>query len=155
YNVAIHCAARKTQRRHLLATIDHLPPSTECIFLGNSLIEAGCDPTAFGSAWTQTNAPAIAANLGLGATTPVEQYLILKCALAQPIHPKFLVYGFFDDQLNAPVIGDWADLIGNRALSYYYPKEAAAFYSPHSTLREWQMEAVAHIPMLADRSSLW
>ena len=47
YNILIHFAAKKTQRQHLLATIDKLPPSTECLFLGNSLIEAGCDAGAF------------------------------------------------------------------------------------------------------------
>jgi hypothetical protein len=155
YNMLIHFAAKKTMRQHLLAKIDQLPDSTECVFLGNSLIEAGGDASAFKSAWLETNTPPGTVNLGLGATTPVEHYLILKRALSKPNHLKYVVYGFFDDQLNAPVRGDWEDLIGNRAFSYYFPKDAAAFYTPDSRLGALKMELVAHVPMLAERSSLW
>jgi len=47
YNLMIARAAKKTQRQHLLSAIDSLPPSTDCVFLGNYLIEAGCDAHAF------------------------------------------------------------------------------------------------------------
>jgi len=85
YNVAIAFAATKMQRQHLLSAIEHLPASTDCLFLGNSLMEAGCDPGAFESSWAPTNSSPMAANLGLGATTPVEHYLILKQALSRPV----------------------------------------------------------------------
>jgi len=155
YNILIAIAAKKTQRRHLLTVIDHLPPSTDCLFLGNSLIEAGCNAKAFESAWSQTGSSPMAVNLGLGATTPVEHYLILKRALSQPVHIKYVIYGFFDDQLNAAPTGAWEDLIGNRAFSYYFPRQAAAFYTPGSRLEEWRLELTEHVPMLAERSSLW
>lgn len=155
YNVLIYFAAKKTQRQHLLSVIDHLPPSTECIFLGNSLIEAGCDAAAFQSAWPQSSATPLSVNLGLGATTPVEHYLILKRAFSEPVHIKYVIYGFFDDQLNAPASGNWDDLIGNRAFSYYFPRDAASFYEPNSRLAGYRMELAEHIPMLAERSSLW
>jgi hypothetical protein len=155
YNVLIHFAAKKTMRQHLLAKIDQLPDSIECVFLGNSLIEAGGDADAFKSGWLQTNTPPGTVNLGLGATTPVEHYLILKRALSKPNHLKYVVYGFFDDQLNVSVRGNWEDLLGNRAFSYYFPKDAAAFYTPNSRLGALKMELVAHVPMLAERSSLW
>lgn len=155
YNVLIYFAAKKTQRQHLLSVIDHLPPSTECIFLGNSLIEAGCDAAAFQSAWPQSSATPLSVNLGLGATTPVEHYLILKRAFSQPVHIKYVIYGFFDDQLNSTASGNWDDLIGNRAFSYYFPQDAASFYEPHSRLAGYRMELTEHIPMLAERSSLW
>src|SRR5947209_5564054 len=95
YNVLIAYAAKKTQRQHLLSAIDHLPPSTDCLFLGNSLIEAGCDANAFESGWSRNDSSPFAVNLGLGATTPVEHYLILKRAFAQPVHIKYVIYGFF------------------------------------------------------------
>jgi hypothetical protein len=155
YNLVIARAAKKTQRQHLLAAIEHLPPSTDCLFLGNSLIEAGCDAKAFESAWPRSETSPLAINLGLGATTPVEHYLILKQALSRPVHIKYVIYGFFDDQLNAAPDGAWEDLIGNRAFSYYFPKDAAAFYTPHSRLGEWRLEMTERIPMLAERSSLW
>src|SRR5437870_3571754 len=41
-NVLIHFTSRKSQRQQLLARLDHLPPETELLFLGNSLVEAGC-----------------------------------------------------------------------------------------------------------------
>ena len=155
YNVLIYFVARKTQRQHLLSAIDHLPPATECLFLGNSLIEAGGDTAAFQSAWAGGDASPVTVNLGLGATTPVEHYLILKRAFSQPVHIKYVIYGFFDDQLNAATSGKWEDLIGNRAFSYYFPREAATFYEPHSRLAGYQMELIEHVPMLAERSSLW
>jgi hypothetical protein len=155
YNMLIHFAARKTQRQHLLSVINHLPPSTECLFLGNSLIEAGGDTAAFQSAWAGGDATPMTVNLGLGATTPVEHYLILKRAFGQPVQIKYVIYGFFDDQLNASTSGKWEDLIGNRAFSYYFPQEAAAFYEPHSRLAAYQMELIERVPMLAERSSLW
>ena len=207
-NALIARAARTTLRRQFLATLDHLPPAVNCLFLGNSLVEAGCNPAAFQAAWIETNTnpisnlilhqsqsprstdgwltyplspraragvrgnetpivktaitnpqnhppPFTAVNLGLGATTPVEHYLILKHALEHSPNVKYLIYGFFDDQLNSPVHGDWNDLVGNRAFSYYYPDEAAAFYAPGSRLQAWQMRVIAGIPMFAERSSLW
>lgn len=155
YNVLIALAAKKTQRQHLLSAIDHLPPSTDCLFLGNSLIEAGCDARAFESGWSSPVSHPLAVNLGLGATTPVEHYLILKHALEKPVHIKYVIYGFFDDQLNAAPDGAWEDLIGNRAFSYYFPNEAAAFYTPNSRLGAWRLEMTEQVPMLAERSSLW
>ncbi|HWD92001.1 MAG TPA: SGNH/GDSL hydrolase family protein [Verrucomicrobiae bacterium] len=155
YNIVIAMVAKKTQRRHLLAAIEHLPPATDCIFLGNSLMEAGGDATVFQASWPQTNASPSAVNLALGATTPVEHYLILKQAFRQPVHIKYVIYGFFDDQLNAAPDGKWEDLIGNRAFSYYFPREAAEFYTPHSRIGEWRLEATERIPMVAERSSLW
>src|SRR4051812_15290915 len=120
-NALIARAARTTLRRQFLTTLDTLPPTVNCIFLGNSLIQAGCDPAAFQAAWPDTSLPPTPVNLGLGATTPVEHYLILKHALEHSPNVKYLIYGFFDDQLNSPVHGDYSDLIGNRAFSYYYP----------------------------------
>ncbi len=155
YNVLIAFAAKKTQRRHLLGALDHLPPSTDCLFLGNSLIEAGCNASAFESGWSQSGSAPLAVNLGLGATTPVEHYLILKRALAEPVHIQYVIYGFFDDQLNAAADGAWEDLIGNRAFSYYFPKDAAMFYTPNSRLGEWRLEMTDRVPMLAERSTLW
>jgi hypothetical protein len=154
YNVLIARAAKKTQRQHLLAAIDHLSPSTDCLFIGNSLIEAGCDANAFESAWRTSSSPT-AVNLGLGATTPVEHYLILKHVFSQAVHINYVIYGFFDDQLNAAPDGKWEDLIGNRAFSYYFPQDAAAFYTPNSKLGEWRLEMTEHVPMIAERSSLW
>jgi hypothetical protein len=154
-NVAIHFTSKKSQRQQLLATLDDLPAGTDTLFLGNSLVEAGCDVARFREAWPNPGSPVSPVNVALGATSPVEHYLILKHALEQPVRVKFLIYGFFDDQLNAPVRGDWSDLVGNRAFSYYFPSEAAELYAPGSWLKKFQLSIVGHVPMLAERSSLW
>ena len=155
YNLLIEHTAAKSQRRQMLALLNRIPAKTDFLFLGNSLVAAGCDVTAFKSAWpNQKNAPS-PINLALGGTSPVEHYLILKRALRRPLPVKYLIYGFFDDQLNAPVSGRWSELVGNRAFSYYFPDEAAAFYAPGSALQKWQMRVLGHIPMVAERSSFW
>jgi len=155
YNVLIHHTAKSTFRHHLLTSLSEIPLDTDFLFLGNSLVETGCNPSAFRAAWPVTKSAPRPVNIALGATSPVEHYLILKHALDRPLRPRFLVYGFFDDQLNAPSRGDWADLVGNRAFSYYFPDEAAALYAPGSSIKKWQLRIIGHIPMLAERSSFW
>src|SRR5438105_15410896 len=39
YNVLMHIAAEKSQRRQLLSALNHIPSDTELLFLGNSLVE--------------------------------------------------------------------------------------------------------------------
>jgi hypothetical protein len=155
YNLLIHHTAKSTFRHHLLTSLSEIPLDTDFLFLGNSLVEAGCDTSAFRQAWPIAQSTPKPVNIALGATSPVEHYLILKHALERPIHPKYLIYGFFDDQLNAPSRGDWADLVGNRAFSYYFPDEAAALYAPGSSFKKWQLRIIGHVPMLAERSSFW
>lgn len=156
YNVAILYSSRSSQRQRARAAVEHIPATAETFFLGNSLVEAGCDLDAFTAAAVRQGAPRQSAvNLALGATTPVEHVLILKRALQGPARPKYLIYGFFDDQLNVPVNGDWSLLVGNRALSYYYPEAAAELYAPGSLPKRWELEFTSRVPMLAERSSLW
>jgi hypothetical protein len=155
YNAVIAKVAAKSHRQQALAALTHPPAGTTVVFLGNSLMEAGGDPAAFRSAWAAQPASAPSLNLALSATSPVEHYLIWKTALAHGLRPKWLIYGFFDDQLSATSRGDWADLVGNRALSYYFPAEAAELYAPGSSLKRWQLELTAQVPMLSERSSPW
>ena len=155
WNVLIHRMARNSDRHRLLSRLKHLPPNTDCVFLGNSLVEAGCDAETFHEKWPQDHGSPTAINLALGATSPVEHYLVLKAALDEGLRPKYFIYGFFDDQLTSAVKGDWQELIGNRAISYYFADEAAAFYAPGSTLKKWQLRLTSRIPMMAERSSLW
>jgi hypothetical protein len=151
YNFLLGWAAKSSQRHRLLASLETLPRETECLLLGNSLMEAGCDAGSLQVGWPGSKP----VNIALGATSPVEHYLILKDALQQPIRPKYIVYGFFDDQLCDPPHGDWSELVGNRAISYTFPGDAAALYAPGSVLKKWQLWATGHIPMLAERSSPW
>jgi len=126
-----------------------------CLFLGNSLVEAGCNTKSFETAWPKGKAPPKAMNVALGATSTVEHYLILKRSLQNRTHLTYVIYGFFDDQLNTAPNGAWSDLVGNRAFSYYFPDEAAEMYAPGSWFKKWQLRLTARVPMLAERSSLW
>src|SRR5258708_11160645 len=47
YNLLILHTAKNSQRRQLLAAIDRIPPDTDSLFLGNTLVEAGCDAASF------------------------------------------------------------------------------------------------------------
>lgn len=155
FNGLIARTARSSYRRQMLTRLDHLSPQADCIFLGNSLVEAGCDVAAFSSALPPNAGRLSPVNLALGATSPVEHYLILSRALQHPLHLKYLIYGFFDDQLLTPARAQWADLVGNRALDYYFPAQAASFYAPGSRLETWELRLTGDVPMLADRSSYW
>jgi hypothetical protein len=155
FNAVIANVAAHSKRQQALAALAHPPVGTPVVFLGNSLMAAGGDPNAFRSIWCAQPAAAPSLNLALSATSPVEHYLIWKTALAHDLRPKWLIYGFFDDQLNATARGDWSDLVGNRALSYYFPSEAAKLYAPGSSLKRWQLKLTAQVPMLSERSSPW
>src|SRR5262249_24236581 len=47
FNVLIHYTSRFSQRHQFLDFLEHIPSNTDCLFLGNSLVEAGCDAKAF------------------------------------------------------------------------------------------------------------
>src|SRR5258708_38579221 len=51
YNLLIHHTAKSSYRHHLLTSLSEIPLDTDFLFLGNSLVEAGCDPSAFRAAW--------------------------------------------------------------------------------------------------------
>jgi hypothetical protein len=151
-NVAIHRSASSSQRQRLLQKIAQMSKETKFVFLGNSLMEAGFDAEAFSES---TGGHGDFEMLALGGTSPVEHNLILRQALGRAEAVKLIVYGFFDDQLFSKPSGNWSDLVGNRALSCYFPREAANYYDPGSALKRWQLEITGAVPMLGERSSLW
>ena len=153
-NIGLHYAAHGTQRGKLLARLRQVPLDADCLFVGNSLMEAGCDLDAFAAGLEQKNSARFS-NLALGGTSPLEHYLILRKAYERPIHPRLIVYGFMDDQLYSNVSVRWNDLTGNRGFCYYFPSETAALVRPESWFVRAQLQVVAHLPMLAERSALW
>src|SRR5512140_205068 len=153
-NIGLHYAGHGTQRGRLLARLRQVPLNAECLFVGNSLVEAGCDLDAFAAGLEQRSSARFV-NLALGGTSSLEHYLILRKAYERPIHPRLIVYGFMDDQLYSSVSARWSDLTGNRGFCYYFPSETAALAQPKSRLSRAQLQIVANIPMLAERSTLW
>jgi hypothetical protein len=128
--------------------------SASVLALGNSLIASGFDEAAF-DAGAKLSPLRGAANIGLGASSPIEQLLLLRYALKHGMRPRLVIYGFYDFQLTAPVQLTTSDLIGNRAMLYYVePLYARRFYSLslHDSL---QFRAMRAIPMLADRGAIW
>lgn len=128
--------------------------SASVIALGNSLVASGFDEAAFNSG-AGLSVPQGSANLGLGASSPVEQLLLFRYALSHGVRPLLVVYGFYDFQLTAPVRFTTSDLIGNHAMLYYVePLYARRFYSL-SLHDSFQFRAMHAIPMFADRGAVW
>jgi hypothetical protein len=128
--------------------------SASVVALGNSLVAAGFDEAAFDSG-AGLSAPRGSANLGLGATTPVEHLLLLRYALSHGIRPHLVLYGFYDFQLTTPVQFTTSELFGNHAMLYYVePLYARRFYSLplHDA---FQFRAMHSLPMFADRGAIW
>jgi hypothetical protein len=128
--------------------------SASVIALGNSLVASGFDETAYDSG-AGLSAPHGAANLGLGASSPVEQLLLFRYALSHGMHPQLAVYGFYDFQLTNPDRFTTSDMIGNHAMLYYVePLYARRFYTL-SLHDSFQFRTMYAIPMFAERSALW
>ena len=128
--------------------------SASVLALGNSLVAAGFDEAAFDTA-AGLSSPNGAVNLGLGASAPVEQLLLLRYALAHGLHPHLVVYGFYDFQLTALDHFTTSDLIGNHAMLYYVePFYARRFYSL-SLHDSFLFRATHAIPMFAERGAVW
>src|SRR5205823_12646982 len=100
-----------TVSRRLLADA-RAASSTQIIALGNSLMRSGFIPEAFAPP-TPPLEPSPAFNLAMGASTPVEQLLLLRAGLRSFTKPRLLLYGFYDFQLTDPIAFANADLIGN------------------------------------------
>jgi hypothetical protein len=128
--------------------------SARVLALGNSLMAAGFEEPVFDSAAALPTREG-AVNLSLGASSPVEQLLLLRYALAHGIRPRVLIYGFYDLQLSEPVQFSANDMIGNHALLYYLePSYARQFYSlsAHDSL---EFSVFHSIPMFEDRGAVW
>ncbi len=148
-NVAVSRLAANSVPRQLLRKIDRSEPVTD-VFLGNSTMAAGCDEAAFEAA-----APGHRAlNLGLGATTPIEHFLLIR-RLTKHGTPT-IYYGFLDTQLTDAAEGSWDALVGNRAMSYYAePEIAMGFLAGKTRLGALAFRSVGWIPMLAERGTIW
>jgi hypothetical protein len=152
-NLAVSVLARNALPRRVMRQARE-SQSAAVLALGNSLVRAGFDESAFDSA---AGVPANrgSANLGLGGSSTVEQLLLLRYALAHGMRPQLLIYGFWDFQLSAPNEFQIGDLMGNHAMLYYVePAYASRFYSL-SWHDDFEFRAMHVFPMFADRGSIW
>ena len=152
-NVAVAYTTRDSVPRRQMARARH-EPDTTVLAIGNSLIGAGFDESAFDHAMRLPPGRG-SLNLALGGSSPVEQLLFLRYALRNQIRPGMIVYGFYDLQLSTPIHFATADLIGNRAVLYYLePEYARKFYylSLHDRV---EFEIMRHFPIAVDRGAFW
>ena len=152
FNLLVQHYARNSVPRVLVRQLDATRGITH-LALGNSLIAAGFDPSAFDASMAPR--PAVAFNAGLGASGTVEHLMILHRALHDADPVKVVIYGFFDFQLTDPPTATLTDFFGNRAVAFYL--------DPAMALRSYQMspsdriefELVRHVPMVVERAGIW
>ncbi|MEP6506588.1 MAG: hypothetical protein ABJC63_00070 [Gemmatimonadales bacterium] len=148
-NIAVPFLARSSSPRQRLKTIQESGPVTD-LFFGNSLIDAGVDARAFELGFPGRKA----VNLGLGATAPVEHYLMLLASAR--LRPSAVYYGFVDTELTDSIRADFSALSGNRAMVYYvYPDTAIRYYASESHGLEFLLRLGRLIPMVVDRTAIW
>ena len=149
FNILIVYKSWNTVPRHTLRDAQSSENATD-LFVGNSLMAAGFEAKVFES--NLSNRKAI--NLGLGSSSPVEHYLLLKSSTN---HPKATIYyGFLDTQLTDSIKSDYESLFGNRAASYYIePEVAISLYAPDDFLKAWQLRLIGKVPMLVERAAIW
>lgn len=152
-NLVVQRLTAHTVSRRLLADTRNAS-SAQIIALGNSLMRSGFIPESFlPAASLQGQSPAF--NLAMGASTPVEQLLLLRAGLRSFAKPRLLLYGFYDFQLTDPVSFSNADLIGNHDLLYYDEPEFARRYFSMTRYESAAFEATRRFPMLAERGAVW
>jgi hypothetical protein len=152
-NAGIAIATRHSIPRQVMANANR-SRAASVLALGNSLVAAGFNGPVFNvSAGLDSRRGA--ANIAMGSSTPVEQLLLLRFSFQQGVHPRILLYGFFDFQLTDGIVLSTSELVGNRAMLYYVePDYGRQFYqlSPRDGL---EFTIMKHVPMFADRGAVW
>src|SRR5271154_5552854 len=146
-------SSQNTVPRALMARVRQ-STNAQAVALGNSLIGVGFNEPSF-DAGMELDKSDGAINLGMGGSSAVEQLLMLRYALQQGMHPRVVVFGFFDFQLTHPLEYATRDLIGNRAMLYYVePEYARGLY--HLSLHDRaEFEIMRHFELFADRGTVW
>jgi len=147
-NLALTLLTGGAMPRQVVRAIE-ASPLVSTVFAGNSLIAAGADTTAY-----EAGGGGRAINVGLGSTSPIEHDLLVRRALR--LQPRRVYYGFLNLQLTRLPASTWHDLIGNRAMVFYVdPRIGLGFIAPDQPLRALHLRAVAMLPMVVERASLW
>jgi hypothetical protein len=152
FNLTIEYFSPNLPPQQLLQRIREKSPSARLIFLGDSQMAADADPVAFSQACSFAP-PAL--NAGLGATYASEHCLILEYLLPYARSADTVIYGFFDTLLTEAVPATWHDLVGNRAVAYLFPDRASALLAGGDAGELWRMRAIACLPMVRERMSIW
>lgn len=152
-NFTVQCLTAHTISRRLLADTSEATHA-QIIALGNSLMRSGFVPEVFAPP-ALPNGKSPAFNLAMGASTPIEQLLLLRAGLQSFASPRLLLYGFYDFQLTDPVSFSNADLIGNHDILYYQePAFARRFYQMNQ-YESAAFEIDRRASLLAERGAVW
>jgi hypothetical protein len=152
-NYAVGRLTAHTVSRRLLADTREAGHA-RVIALGNSLMRSGFVPEVFSPPVTPGgHSPAF--NLAMGASTPVEQLLLLRAGLQSFTAPRLLFYGFYDFQLTDPVSFSNADMIGNHDILYYQEPEFARRHYQMSRYEAAVFEIDRRASLLAERGAVW
>ena len=152
FNLFVQHFARDSVPRQLMRQIDATQAITH-LALGNSLIAAGFDPSAFDASMAPQ--PAVAFNAGLGASGTVEHLMILQRALHDEKQVKVLIYGFFDFQLTDAPSATLTDFFGNRAAAFYLDPALALRTYQMSPSDRLEFDLFRHVPMVVERAGIW
>jgi hypothetical protein len=152
-NMAVSMSTRNSVPRRVMTRARQATDARIAAF-GNSLIAADLNELAV-SRSAGLNPNAGTANIGLGASSPVEHLLLLRYALQHQVHPTIVVYGFYDFQLTTPEWVSTHDLLGNRAMLYYVEPEYARKFYGQNLHDSVEFEISRHIPMIVDRGAIW
>jgi hypothetical protein len=148
-NVAVQRFSRNSVPRQVLRSVAQTDEATHAFF-GNSLMASGLDPAAFARGRPDCRP----LNLGLGASSPVEDLILLKSA--EKYRAAVVVYGYFDRQMTDPAPRRWGDLFGNRAMGYYADLDTAVkYYAAGDAAMAAEMRATALVPFLVERGAVW
>ena len=153
-NLVVHRLTSHTVSRRVIQDARN-SSGASAFALGNSLIRAGFVPKIFAPPEPSLSSKPNVVNLALGASSPVEQLLILREAFRSNPNPRLLIYGFYDFQLTDPVSFSNADLIGNHDILYYQEPEFARRFFYMSPYDSAAFEIARHLPMLAERGAVW
>jgi hypothetical protein len=152
FNLFVRHFARNSVPRKLLRQIDAAADVTH-LALGNSLIAAGFDPSAFEASMAPEQV--VAFNAGLGASGTVEHLMILQRALHDAASVKVVIYGFFDFQLTDPPEATLTDFFGNRAMAFYLDPDLALRSYEMSPGDRLGFDLLRHVPMVVERAGIW
>ncbi len=153
-NAAVHVLCRNTIPRQIARRIDRAPV-LNYLALGNSLMQAGFDEAAFERARAAAGTPAKAVNAGLGSSSPVEHLIFLRRAFQTRRNVDCVFYGFYDFQLTTLPATAQSDLIGNRAMLYYFEPSIVPAYFDWSLPETLRFHALRLFPALAERGVIW
>lgn len=154
-NIAVAVLGQNSIPRQIARRIESTP-GLNCLALGNSLMEAGFHTPTFEAACRSRNRGAmIAVNAGMGSSYPVEHLLFLRRAVQKRGELQRVMYGFFDLQLMEPPRTKVRDLIGNRAMLYYFEPELAVKYYQWPLWERFGFHAARMLPVIEQRGTIW